>query len=131
MKKYLTPILIILTVGILASGLYFYQNTMEPNPSLGSFTLSIDFAGLKSNETKVIDINEENLFDLMLTHLNLTYENYSGLGHLITGIDGVISNRNLSNYFWIFYVNGERSNIGVDLFYPQDGDVVLWIYETF
>jgi len=50
---------------------------------------------------------------------------YSGMGKLIEEING-ISN---GDKYWIYYVNGQKANIGISNYKIKAGDVVSWKYE--
>lgn len=52
----------------------------------------------------------------------------NALGYLVTEIDGINSQANL---YWILYVNGEISNLGIDSEILNDGDKVEFRYEPY
>lgn len=52
----------------------------------------------------------------------------SALGYLVTEIDGISSQANL---YWILYVNGNISNLGIDSEILNDGDKVEFRYEQY
>ena len=58
-----------------------------------------------------------------------TSKEYSGLGTLITSINGKISNQNRSDLFWIYSVNGKKATVGVSGYVLHEGDIVSWSYE--
>ena len=58
-----------------------------------------------------------------------TSKEYSGLGTLITSINGKVSNQGRSDLFWIYSVNGKKATVGVSAYVLRDGDVVSWSYE--
>lgn len=57
--------------------------------------------------------------------INFRDKTYSGMGKLIEEING-ISN---GNRYWIYYVNGQKANIGISNYKIHAGDVVSWKYE--
>ncbi len=131
-KQVILPLVALVVVSVLAGGYYMYTSQINKEGSPGTFTLSIYYAGIKDNRTLDIEATgQENLFDIMNSNLDIEYETYTGLGHLVTGIDGVVSNVDISNYYWIFYVNGVKSNVGADLVIPAEGDIIQWNYEPF
>ena len=58
-----------------------------------------------------------------------TSKEYSGLGTLITSINGKVSNQSRNDLFWIYSVNGTKATIGVSQYVLAAGDVVSWSYE--
>lgn len=54
------------------------------------------------------------------------YRNYSGLGALVTEINGRAST---GEYVWILHVNGEKSATGVSSTRIRSGDVIEWKLE--
>lgn len=58
-----------------------------------------------------------------------TSKEYSGLGTLITSINGKVSNQGRNDLFWIYSVNGKKATVGVSAYVLHDGDVVSWSYE--
>jgi hypothetical protein len=52
----------------------------------------------------------------------------NALGYLVTEIDGISSQANL---YWILYVNGTISNLGIDSEILKDGDKVEFRYEQY
>ena len=131
-KQIVLPLVSIIVLTVLIGGYYAYTAELEREGQPGKFTLQIYYANLKANRSLEIAVTaEQNLFELMDQNLNITYETYAGLGHLITGIDGVVSNVDISSYYWIFYVNGQKSNVGADLVFPIEGDIIQWNYEPF
>ncbi len=51
---------------------------------------------------------------------------YLGMGKLIEEINGQRSDGSRN---WIYYVNGERANIGVSNYWIKPGDIVSWKYK--
>ncbi len=62
---------------------------------------------------------------------DLTYvgKEYSGLGMLITAINGKTNNMDKSNLYWIYSVNGKKATRGVSQYVLSFGDMVSWSYE--
>lgn len=55
-----------------------------------------------------------------------TEKNYVGMGKLILSINGLKSNGDRT---WIYYVNGQKAQVGVSNYKINPGDVVSWKYE--
>ena len=51
---------------------------------------------------------------------------YSGMGYYIDEING---EKNHSNAFWIYYVNGAQANIGASSYILKNGDTIRWRLE--
>ena len=58
--------------------------------------------------------------------ITFTEKTYSGIGKLITSINGIKSNGDMT---WIYYVNEKEAEIGVSKNIIKPGDVVSWKYE--
>jgi imidazole glycerol phosphate synthase subunit HisF len=54
---------------------------------------------------------------------------YSGLGMLVTSIDGKENDADGSDMYWILSVNGKKTTTGASTYLFRDGDVVTWTYE--
>lgn len=60
--------------------------------------------------------------------LQLDYTYYPSLDdYLIESINNVRSNSS-TGFFWLFYVNGKLSQVGVEHALVRDGDTVTWNY---
>lgn len=59
--------------------------------------------------------------------INFKEKNYAGMGKFINEINGI---KNSGEKNWIYYVNGQKANIGVSNYKINPGDVVSWKYET-
>lgn len=55
-----------------------------------------------------------------------SFRNYSGLGALVTAINGRASTGDM---VWILYVNGEKSSVGISAMRIRSGDVIEWKLE--
>lgn len=66
--------------------------------------------------------------DRLQTESSFTYayRNYSGLGALVTEINGRAST---GEYVWILHVNGEKSATGISSTRIRSGDVIEWKLE--
>lgn len=129
-KKIILIVLVIL--GLL--GLFFYNSKIIskeiPNPigkTYGVKTI-LEIEGQKY-ESEVE--KEESVYDFMNKFreegiINFTEKNYTGMGKFINSINGIKGDRNHS---WIFYVNNEKSGVGVSNYQIKNGDVVSWKYE--
>lgn len=61
----------------------------------------------------------------------MTFEskNFGGdLGYFIESINGVASGET-KNYYWIYYINGAKANVGISNYTIQQNDIITWNYE--
>jgi hypothetical protein len=70
----------------------------------------------------------EEALDLLQSEGSFTYEKrtYSGLGSFVTEINGRAGD---GGYYWILYVNGEKSSTGISSMRIRSGDVIEWKLE--
>jgi len=62
--------------------------------------------------------------------LKFSAKEYAGMGALIEEINGV-KNDIKANKFWIFYINGESSPVGVSGYVLKNNDLINWKYEAY
>jgi len=70
---------------------------------------------------------DQNLLEVSKAQAEIQTED-SELGVFVTDINGTSNNE---GSFWIYYVNGEMGQVGVDQYTCKDGDKVEWRYEKF
>jgi len=73
---------------------------------------------------------KESVYDFMLRlkeedKINFKDKTYTGIGKFIYEINGTKN----EDKNWIYYVNGEKANIGISNYKINPGDVVSWKYE--
>lgn len=83
----------------------------------------------KKIETTVTE--NENVYDFMVKlrtegKINFREKTYSGMGKFIEEIDGISNGEK----YWIYYVNGQKPNIGISNYKIKAGDVISWKYEN-
>ena len=93
---------------------------------------SVDNTTLEINGTKYeTEISGPTNVDALMQKLkdegkiNFKSETYTGMGKFIEEINGVKNDKKN----WIYYVNGEKANIGISNYQIKPGDVVSWKYE--
>lgn len=89
--------------------------------------------GDKTYQAKVkADSTAYDLMKILQSDLDLKFsaKEYAGMGALIEEIDGV-KNDVKANKFWIFYVNGQPSQVGVSGYVLKNNDVISWKYEAY
>lgn len=62
--------------------------------------------------------------------LKFSAKEYAGMGALVEEINGV-KNDIKANKFWIFYINGESSPVGVSSYVLKNNDVINWKFEAY
>lgn len=75
--------------------------------------------------------NQITVYDLMLQleneeKMNFQTKTYSGMGKFVEAINGIKNNEKN----WIYYVNGQKAQIGISNYKIKPGDVVSWKYES-
>ena len=58
--------------------------------------------------------------------INFKEKTYTGMGKFIEEINGT---KNSGEKNWIYYVNGQKANIGISNYKINNGDIVSWRYE--
>jgi len=100
-------------------------NTKQVLPVKNVVTLEIN--GIKYEN----EISEEiSVYDFMYNlrtkgEIDFKEKTYSGMGKFIEEINGI---KNGESY-WIYYINGEKANIGVSNYKINEGDIISWRYE--
>lgn len=97
-----------------------------------NFSVSLEAAG-KTYQAKVAA--GATAYDLMKKlqleqGLKFSAKEYAGLGALIEEINGA-KNDVKANKFWIFYVNGKSSEVGVSNYVLKNNDIIGWKYEGY
>lgn len=60
------------------------------------------------------------------TDFRFTSKNFSGMGAFVESING---KKNAGGFYWILYVNGKASDLGVSQAKIRSGDTIEWKYE--
>ena len=106
----------------------------KSNNGVENITLIIDYSGvrdLKIRENFSLQKGDTSVFHALLKWCDVRYKTYSGGAIFIEGIDGVINNINLSNYYWLYYVNGEFAPVGASGYFLNNGDLINWNYSSY
>ncbi len=96
-------------------------------------TITVTFVVEQATTTFHI-AKDSTALDLMMAasssrSLTFTGKEYSGLGTLITSINGKSSDQDHNDLYWIYSVNGKKATVGVSQYVLHEGDIVLWSYE--
>jgi hypothetical protein len=130
-KKLILVIFLILVCSVL---IRIYQTpSKEKNFYDKSENLLIETATLQINdkkyESKISD--STNIYDFMNQlknegKIDFKEKTYSGMGKFIDEINGLKNGEKN----WIYYVNGQKANIGISNYKLNKGDIVSWRYES-
>lgn len=91
--------------------------------------LEIDYSGILPSETHEGDFEMgKSVYEITSQYATLKTKNYSSLGIFVEGINGVLGNVNISNYYWLYYVNGVLADRACNLYFLQENSTITWIY---
>ncbi len=129
-------VLTIISIAIIAllvtSMVQYYQTEeIQDDDITGTISISmnIEFANLTTSIYQDLNISSSNsVFDALLVVATVNYSNYGSLVY-IDAINNVWSNQNLSNHYWIYYINGQQANIAANSYIVKASDTILWSYE--
>lgn len=116
-------------------GIRIVDDNLEKEPTRPEerAVVNINQATLEIEEVRYQTTIEKNtsVYDFMDKlrnngEINFKEKTYIGLGKFIDEINGVRGN---GSEFWIYYVNGNKAQIGVSNYRINPGDVVSWKYE--
>ncbi len=123
-------------IAILITGIIYYSNQNRTNnntennvESFIQFSMKIDFAGLTDKINLNLNVSgNTTVFDALITNFQVNYTMYGTLAY-VRSINNVWENVNITGYYWIYYINGNRAQIASNSYSPSNGDIILWIYE--
>lgn len=129
-------VIFLLMVTVLGFGTYRYVDEM--NSDLGStliiIQLNISYNDVIPDNHFEFEVNTSlSVLEITKSAVNVSVTYFYGLPY-IEAINGIKENDNLSNHFWIFYIDDVKSLIhaGVSLnkINVKNGSVILWNYES-
>ena len=107
----------------------------QPSPQASTIEIEVDYSPLseKPIDTYIANFAENQTAWTVVSSAigleNLEYTDYGGdLGVFITGINGVVP---VGNNFWLFRVNGQDSNVGVNSYIVQEHDKLEFAISSF
>lgn len=105
----------VLAAAVLAFGLFLVFRTPAVAPTTTNQTQAIVYQGVEGKSA------------LELLKANATVETQSfDFGEMVTSVNGIPST---SDYFWLYYVNGEPAQVGADTYITKSTDTIEWRYE--
>lgn len=111
---------------------YYQADEIQDDDVIGSISISmnIEFANLTDNIYQELNISSSlSVFDALLLVTTVNYTDYGSLVY-IEAINNVWSNQNLTNHFWIYYINGQKANIAANSYIVKASDIILWSYQV-
>lgn len=115
---------------------YMHQNVSEVIRTY-NVTLKIDFDAIDKQDPVPLNLSfpinaNKTVFDVLLaaqrqTCYNFKYVRDPKFGVFVTSICGVSNENTLHNY-WMFYVNGERAQVGVSSYQISPNDMIQMRY---
>ena len=78
--------------------------------------------------TREIGLNGQTAFEILNENFDIRFDEYEGMGKMITGIktNGWVESD--SNNYWLFFVNEELADVSSDNYYVSEGDQVIFTY---
>ncbi len=107
-------------------------NTPPPSDEVKLITITenISYNGIIANFSIQLTVySNQSVFSILNDTTDIQYKKYAN-AFFVEGINNVIQNVNITGYYWIYYINGIRSNYASDNYYPANSDVILWNYES-
>ena len=118
---------------LIFTGVSYYENIDEreiEDVKEISLSISISYSDMRVNDSfELIVYNNYSALSILEEISILNYTNQFGIPY-IQAINNVWENLNISNYYWIFYLNGIKIDRGVSLIFFNDGDIFLCSYEN-
>jgi|GEM_PF-5086151 hypothetical protein len=103
-----------------------------PNGS-PTLQISIDAKDFMPTDTIEVAIDSSRTLTNLLRsckEMQFSLKKYEGLGHLVTGING-LENEEKSGHYWQCCLDGTYSDRGVDEIIPAQGMMVSWYYRAY
>jgi hypothetical protein len=129
----LTLISIIIIALLITSVVQYYKaDEVQDDDIIETLSISIEinFADLIANLHQELNISStKSAFDALLLVTTVNYTDYGSLVY-VDAINNVWSNQNITNHFWIYYINGQRANIAANSYIVKASDAILWSYES-
>lgn len=117
MKKYLLILAAILTIG--GGTGFVIANQDDPKPVVQQVQ--------KQEGITYQGVEGKNALELLKSNYKVETEVYSGVGEMVTSIDG---KKPSSDQFWGFYVNGQMAQVGADSYVTKASDKIEWKLDT-
>ena len=124
-KRYLVSGLLIVVLASLAINLFLYS-TEEKQEGKIKAEIRIEFGTSEKSETIEVQ-NGTTIFETLGEVVTVEYEEYAGMGKIITSIDGVAMNDTCS---WLYFVDDELAMISVDNYLLIKDSSIIFKYLT-
>ena len=116
-KKYLLILAAILTIGGGTGVIIANQDQPTPVVQQVQKQEGITYQGVEG----------KNALELLKSKYTVETEVYTGVGEMVTSIDG---EKPASNQFWGFYINDKPSQVGADSYVTKESDTLSWKLDT-
>ncbi len=125
LRYLLAGVLVVALVALGSLGLNQITGSIVSDGGNREVQVNIDYG--ENEETFDVEIGpRESAFDSLKRVATVDYE-ANEMGAFITGINGVKQD---DDHFWMYFVNGERPDVGCAYYHPVDGDVITFRYTT-
>ena len=122
-KRYLVSGLLIVVLASLAVNLFLYS-TDEKQIGKVRAEIRIDFGTSEKTETIEVE-NGTTVFEVLESVATIEYKEYTGMGKIITSIDGVAMN---DSYSWLYFVNDDLAMVSVDNYLLKEDSSISFKY---
>ena len=98
-------------------------------PNIGTNQIPVKLIVNYSGFSQTFDVNvSENTtaFDLLKGHVKIAYKDFPGVGVFINSIENI---SNSQDKYWMFYVDGNLSGVGVSAYVINQSTVIEMRYE--
>lgn len=134
---------IILAIGILFAGWYFFVRTtpryIDTTPTVqdeninGIVQVNQQIIANDPRSAIIVDVtirSGETVLDALkaIEGLAVETEEYS-YGILVESIDGV--KNGTDNKYWLYTINGEEATVGADQYQPENNDLIIWEFKAY
>lgn len=126
LRYLLAGVLVVALVALGSFGLNQITGFIVSDGGEREVQVSIDYG--ENEETFDVEIGpRESALDVLVRVATVDYKTEGAMGAFITGINGVNQD---GNHFWLYFVNGEMSDVACSHYHPVDGDVITFRYVT-
>lgn len=125
LRYLLAGVLVVALVALGSLGLNQITGFIVSDGGSREVQVNIDYG--ENEETFDVEIGpRDSALDALVRVATVDYE-AKEMGAYITGINDVNQD---DGHFWMYFVNGERPDVGCAYYHPVDGDVITFRYLT-
>lgn len=129
LKYLLAGVLVVALVAVGSTGLgqiagFISSDGKSPNCRV---LVEIDYGSeVETHQADILPTGSA--LDALLSVSAVDYEMQAEMGAFVNSINGVGGDE---DRFWIYYVNGEMPDVACSHYFPDDGDIITFSYESF